>query len=127
MNEQAISEINEMIPRLRSQEQTHVREVYYLNNWYRYKKNLKIMGSSELKNARMLFRALKELTQENREFLAMKYDRPKRPTDAYLAEELGMSKDRYVEKRRMIQRELKSIMISQKLKESNGASKWRKK
>lgn len=103
-----------------------IREVYYLNNWYRYKVNLKELNFAQMNNARLLFKALKELSKEDRDFLATKYDRPNirkgesgyHPNDAIVAEELGMSVKEYTKKRRRIQKELREIMEQQRLEES---------
>lgn len=71
----------------------------------------------------MLLKALKEISEEDREFLAAKYDRPNirkgesgyHPNDAIVADELGMSAKEYTKKRRRIQKELREIMEQQRL------------
>lgn len=100
-----------------------IREVYYLNNWYQYKVNLKELDFTQMNNAKLLFKALKELSKEDRDFLAMKYDRPTIPTsrsrthpsDIMVADELGMEAKEYAKKRRQIQKNLKDIMEQQRL------------
>ena len=121
--ESKLVEIDELINSYKYGEK--LREVYYLNNWYRYKKNLKELDEQEWKQARRLFRALKEMSKEDRDFLATKYDRPTirkgknckvHPSDAHVAEELGMEVIEYSKQRREIQRKLKSIMQRQREK-----------
>ena len=98
-----------------------IREVYYLNNWYRYKVNLKELNFAQMNNARLLFKALKELSKEDRDFLAMKYDRPTIPTsrsrahpsDKIVAAELNMEASEYTKQRRTVQKKLKLIMQKQ--------------
>lgn len=95
-----------------------IRETYYLNHWYYYKKHLKELDPLEVTNARRLFRGLKGLDPEERDFLALKYDQGmKRPIDKAIADELGMSLKAYREKRRIIQEKLKEIMETNKLEE----------
>ncbi|WP_161878621.1 hypothetical protein [Alkalibacterium sp. MB6] len=109
-----LEELNELIRSRGDYEDLPLRESYYLNNWYRYKKNLKELNKTELEKMRELYRGLKELPLEDRNFLAIKYDRPKRPNDEILAGELGMEVKEYSKQRREIQRKLKSIMQEQK-------------
>lgn len=105
----------------------HIREVYYLNNWYRYKVNLKTLDEIEMKNAKMLFKALKELPGEDRSVLAAKYDKPTvwsgsnkvHPNDEDVAKSLDMPVKEYSEKRRQAQRKLNKIMINNKMEELN--------
>ena len=99
-----------------------VREAYYLNNWYRYKENLKQLNDSQLEMAKTLFRALKELDPADRIFLATKYDRPTiqsgkgrvHPSDRLVADELGMEATNYTKQRRVIQKKMNAIMQEQK-------------
>ena len=109
-----LEELNELIRSRGDYEDLPLRESYYLNNWYRYKKNLKELNKTDLEKMRELYRGLKELPLEDRNFLAIKYDRPKRPNDEILAGELGMEVKEYSKQRREIQRKLKSIMQEQK-------------
>lgn len=104
--------------------ETVVRESYLLNNWYWYKRNVTKLVGINLKNARLLFKSLKELSTEERDFLAEKYDNPtiingraKKPNDEMVAEELGMTKNQYALKRREVQKKLKRIMEEQLYKE----------
>ncbi|MFL2078730.1 hypothetical protein [Marinilactibacillus psychrotolerans] len=96
-----------------------VREAYYLNHWIRYKKNLNDLDYTGIQQARLLFRSLKELSAEDREFLAMKYDPPSpnttRITDEAMAKKLGMTLHEYRVKRRLIQKRLKKIMVKHKI------------
>lgn len=117
MSDPSLEELDELLEQYRMEEYGHVRESYFLNNWYRYKKYLKELCGTELQSAKTLFRGLKELSSEDREFLALKYDKPKRPHDKTTASELGMALKTYSKKRRAIQKELKIIMIKQKLEE----------
>ena len=111
-----LEELNELIRSRGDYDDLPLRESYYLNNWYRYKKNLKELNKTELEKMRELYRGLKELQLEDRNFLAIKYDRPKRPNDEILAGELGMEVKEYSKQRREIQRKLKSIMQRQREK-----------
>lgn len=119
MSSLSISELNELAKKLNIEEHGHIREMYLLNNWYRYKSNLNELDYTEMQNLKTLFKGLKELSAADREVLAIKYDRKlKRPTDEEIAAELGMSKITYGKKRRQIQRKLKHIIIKQKLEDS---------
>ncbi|WP_027108573.1 hypothetical protein [Lacticigenium naphthae] len=99
-------------------EEAPIRESYYLNNWYRYKKNIKDLEATGLSNAKRLFKALKELSTEDRNFLATKYDRPTierglikaHPSDQIVADELDMEASEYTKQRRAVQKKLKLIM-----------------
>lgn len=115
-----------MAPYNFEEDQPNIRESYYLNNWYRYKKDLNDLDYANIKNAQQLFKALKELSEEDREFLAMKYDRPLtvkngvtvHPSDKNIAKEINIPTKRYATKRRLIQKKLKEIMIKQKMEDS---------
>lgn len=105
----------------------YIREVYYLNNWYRYKLHLRELDEKTLIEAKMLFKSLKELPELDREILAAKYDRPTQrtgvnkvhPKDEDVARSLNMPVKEYSEKRRQVQRKLKEIMINNRIEELN--------
>lgn len=110
-----------------TEKHSHIREIYYLNNWFRYKKNLKNLNEKKMQKAKILFKALKELSESDREILAAKYDRPTKwsgptkvhPTDKDVADSLDMPVKEYSEKRRLAQHNLKETLIKQNLEESN--------
>ncbi|MGO1356306.1 hypothetical protein [Alkalibacterium gilvum] len=119
-----LEELNELIRSRGDNDDLPLRESYYLNNWYRYKQNLKELNKGQLENMRALYKGLKELSVDDRNFLAVKYDRPTiwkgknkvRPNDEMIAGELGMEVKEYSKQRREIQRKLKSIMQRQREK-----------
>ena len=112
-----LEELDQRISETLKESVIHIREVYYLNNWYRYRKNLKELSHVEAKNAIVLFKALKELPESEREFLSAKYNRHKRIKDESLADLIGVELKDYRRARRRIQKKLKTIMQQQKLEE----------
>lgn len=52
------------------------RGLFYLNKWHYFKTNLNNLDETELELAKRLFKGLKELSSEERELLAEKFDRP---------------------------------------------------
>lgn len=76
-------------------EELPIRAIYYLNNWYRYKKNVQYLTGTSKINAIRLFKALSELDEKEKEFLSMKFDRKKRLTDEEASKELEMELKEY--------------------------------
>ena len=117
MSEQILEEIEEMIRKNEIEVREQVRAVYLLNNWYRYKTNIKELDNIEMEYFKTLLRGLKELPPADRELLTIKFDKGlKRPTDKEVATELGLSKKVYATKKRSVQRDLERIIIEQKSK-----------
>ncbi|WP_225743663.1 hypothetical protein [Marinilactibacillus sp. Marseille-P9653] len=117
MSEHILEEIEEMIRKNEIEVRGQVRAVYLLNNWYRYKTNIKELDNIEMEYFKTLLRGLKELPPADRELLTIKFDKGlKRPTDKEVATELGLSKKVYATKKRSVQRDLERIIIEQKSK-----------
>lgn len=84
-----------------------IRSKYYLNNWHDYVTNIDLLSDTALINARLLFRALNELPEEDRYWLELKYARPRhrvngtmtRLRDELIAEEIGITAKEYRKKR----------------------------
>lgn len=66
-----------------------------------------------MKNAIVLFKALKELPEREREFLSAKYNRQKKVKDESLADLIGVELKDYRKARIKIQKKLKTIMQEQ--------------
>lgn len=118
MSKEVDSELSRLLENYSIKKHGPYRELYFLTNWYRYKKNIKELDQGALNHAKTFFRSLKSLSPEDREFLAMKYDQPKRQSDKTLAKELAMDFKEYGDKRRAIEKQLRLNIIKQNLEET---------
>lgn len=85
---------------------------HYLRQWRYFDSNLEYLNSAEAINIRILYSALKEMTPDERQFLADKYRRSSKPiTDKDMAEEYDMTMKEYVDKRQKIETKLKPHIV----------------
>jgi len=94
---------------------------HFLNHWYDLQTNINDLDGVQLAKARHLFKALKQLTSEEKELLSLKYLKPLsekngirfKRTDQNIADELGITKNKYASQRRAIEYKLIPIFIEQ--------------
>lgn len=85
---------------------------YHLMKWWYYDFNFGGLKTYEKVKMKILYSALKEMTPEERQFLAEKYRVAKRPyiKDSIMAERLGIDSKDYSKKRIQIESKLQSFI-----------------
>lgn len=86
---------------------------YYLRYWARFDKNMAYLSSTETIKMKILYSALKEISSEERQFLAKKYRVTKKPfiPDAELATQYGIDLKEYREKRIALETKFNPILL----------------
>lgn len=89
---------------------------YYLSRWYYFDTHMDYLNEVDLIKMKILYKSLKELSSEERKFLADKYRVERRPyiKDIAIAIEIGMPIKAYQEKRIRIEDKLRPILLKHK-------------
>lgn len=88
------------------------RVKYFLGKWFYFDTQLSYLDEVETVQMKILYSSLKELTPEERKFLAEKYRVPEKPyiKDAILATRIGCSLEEYKSQRINIEKKFRPII-----------------
>lgn len=88
---------------------------HMLSNWLYYEQNISELPEESLRNFKLLYTALSQLSPEERLFLAEKYhtDKSKRLNDQQLADKRGLTIKEYRQQRIAIEKKIAPYLLEQ--------------
>lgn len=97
---------------------------HFLRKWYRLQENINDLNEFEIVEAKILFSSLNKLSEDERGFLAAKYNVPKRKTngagylikDIEVAQKFDMDLKEYRNKRHLLEEKLSKFVNEYKKK-----------